>query len=173
MDEAASKTRRSILELRLVEVSPSYRGAPNWSAVSIIIDGQELVGESSDVYMGGTFDPEDELGGGFGWEPERILGPNSPLLPTSQARRVAVYTCSCGEVGCGNRAPIISETNGIVFWNDVRAVTAYFTGPDTYEEPEDFNDISDYFSARAPRADFSFDSTQYRAEIARATIAFL
>ena len=68
-------------------------GRPDWPVVRVLVDGQ---------------DPFAAVAPGWrGFDPAKMLGPRSPLLPADQGRRVAVYCCSCGEPGCGVIAPVI------------------------------------------------------------------
>jgi len=72
------KTLQLRIELRKPE-------RPNHPVVTILIDGEDVLGDMSGGFIG--FDPADILDSGA-------------LIPTDPPRRVAVYRCSCGEAGC-------------------------------------------------------------------------
>lgn len=120
----------------------------DYPVVTILIDGQDLV----------TFS-----GQGFkGFDPEEILGPNSPLLPPDPWRRVAVYRCSCGIPGCGVVAPlIVKRIDGRIVWTDFRDYTGVFNGPTAKADPDGGRALA--------QADLVFDAYQYSAEIQRAS----
>jgi hypothetical protein len=124
---------------------------PDYPLVTILIDGRDVLAQ------GHSF---------IGFDPEVILGHDSPLLPSDQPRRVAVYRCTCGEPGCGVVAPRISEINGWIAWTDFRDYTGVFVGPTVAEwaAEEELN-----AGTRLPLPEMYFDRKQYRAEVARAT----
>lgn len=77
----AARGGLSVLSLRFQIVG----NRPDWPVVSVLVDGQ-------DPFAAAT-------SGWRGFDPEKMLGPDSPLLPADLGRRVAVYCCSCGEPG--------------------------------------------------------------------------
>jgi hypothetical protein len=99
-----------------------------------------------------------------GFDPAKMLGPESPLLPASQGRRVAVYCCSCAEPGCGVIAPVIvpSPDGRRVSWVDFRDYTGVFVGPDRRVDDDDEGRPWNL-------PDLHFDREQYVAEVARAS----
>jgi hypothetical protein len=101
----------------------------------------------------------------MGWDPDKILGVASPLLPTDPPRRVAVYLCACTNAGCASLAPLIHEAGDYVQWLDVKSLTGVFDEEPTSEHPltADQNRSADY-------AGITFDASQYRSEIARASM---
>lgn len=118
------------------------------------------------ILVGGR-DPFTEVAPGWGgFDPNDILGSDSPLLPVPHGRRVAVYRCSCGEAGCGCIAPIIlpSADGRFVHWLDFGDFVGRFSGPlDTgggIGEPE---------GKPWPLPDFRFRHEQYVGEIERAS----
>jgi hypothetical protein len=115
---------------------------------TILIDGEDLFSHS-------------HSNGFVGFDPDKILGPDQPLLPVAPARRVAVYQCSCGEPGCGVVAPVISGTDTEIRWTDFRDFTGEFDGPLSDEEPEEGRPL--------PIRDITFDAIQYAREVGRAT----
>lgn len=121
---------------------------PDYPVVSILIDGEDLVA--------GT--PQANF---MGFDPAEILGTDSPLLPTTSPRRVAVYRCSCGEAGCGCIAPVISREGSDVVWRDARDFTGVFVGP-TIDR-----DVPDGGSP-LPIPTLRFDAVGYEAEVRRA-----
>lgn len=138
--------------LSVLRLETQTRTRPDWPVVRILVD---------------TVDPFDVVAPGWqGFDPDDILGPSSPLLPTAKPRRVAVYRCSCGEPGCGVVAPIIERTADarLVLWHDFRDYVGLFSGPNvTYPDVE-------FVASRSwdvPR--LVFDAEQYRAEVRRAT----
>jgi hypothetical protein len=87
--QRAAQGGLSVLSLRFEVVDDR----PDWPVVRVLVDGR---------------DPFAAVAPGWrGFDPAEILGPDSPLLPADQGRRVAVYCCSCGEPGCGVIAPVI------------------------------------------------------------------
>jgi hypothetical protein len=119
----------------------------DYPVVTILIDGQDSLALARPGYQG--FDPDD------------ILGAESPLLPVKPGRRVAVYRCSCGEPGCGVIAPRITHrTDGHIIWTDFRDYTGVFAGPTVADEPGGGDHIR--------QASLLFDAQQYTAEVARA-----
>src|SRR5213592_2149624 len=112
-----SETTTRRLDLRFDVPDPER---PDLSVVTILIDGEDLFATAG--------------GPGFvGFPPEAILGRASPLLPSAEPRRVAVYCCCCGEPGCGVVAPLIVDDDGRISWTDFRDYTAVFGGPATFD----------------------------------------
>jgi hypothetical protein len=138
------------LDLRFDLEDPDRRDYP---VLTILVDGQDVLANA----RGTKF---------IGFDPEPMLGPGSPLLPSRDPRRVAVYRCSCGEPGCGVVAPLISETNGRILWTDFRDYTGVFVGP-TVDESVSDEILNDGDPLGLP--DMWFDSLQYRAEVDRAS----
>ena len=102
--------------------------------------------------------------GFVGFDPDKLLGPDDPLLPTEPARRVAVYRCSCGEPGCGVVAPVISGSDTEVRWTDFRDFTGWFDSPLPEDEPEDEPEDGRPLAIR----ELTFDTSEYRREVHRA-----
>jgi hypothetical protein len=125
-------------------------GRPDWPVVRVLADGR---------------DPFSAVAPGWrGFDPDKILGPHSPLLPSDHSRRVAVYCCSCGEPGCGVIAPmIVSSADGRrVSWTDFRDFTGVFVDP-TVESTD--GDEGRPWNL----TDLHFDRKQYVEEIDRAS----
>jgi hypothetical protein len=124
-------------------------GRPDWPVVRVLIDG---------------CDPFSAVAPGWrGFDPEKMLGKHSPLLPSDHGRRVAVYCCSCGEPGCGVIAPVIvpSPDGRCVSWVDFRDYTGVFIDPVVEDRKGDEGRPWNL-------ADLHFDRTQYVEEIERA-----
>jgi hypothetical protein len=122
---------------------------PDWPVVRVLADG---------------LDPFALAAPGWrGFDPAKMLGPRSPLLPADLGRRVAVYCCSCGEPGCGVIAPVIipSPDGRRVSWVDFRDYVGVFTGPVT--ESADGNEGRPW-----DLPDLHFGREQYVAEVERA-----
>jgi hypothetical protein len=103
----------SVLSLRFEVIDDR----PDWPAVQVLVDGR---------------DPFAAVAPGWrGFDPAKILGPDSPLLPADQGRRVAVYCCPCGEPGCGVIAPVIFPwpDGRRVSWVDFHDYTGVFDDP--------------------------------------------
>ena len=76
----------SVLSLRFEVIDDR----PDWPVASVLVDGR---------------DPFTAVAPGWrGFDPAKILGPGSPLLPTDQGRRVAVYCCSWSPSGSSGRS---------------------------------------------------------------------
>ena len=122
----------------------------DWPVVGIKVDG---------------LDPFVEVAKDWrGFDPAKMLGSASPLLPGDLGRRVALYTCSCGEAGCGVIAPfVVSSPDGRrISWVDFRDYVGVFVGP--------LVEDSDKYEGKPWRlTDLHFDREQYEAEVARAS----
>jgi hypothetical protein len=115
MNDAQLAARGGLSVLSLQFEVPGNR--PDWPVVRVLVDGRA---------------PFAAVAPGWrGFDPAKMLGPRSPLLPVDQGRRVAVYCCSCGEPGCGVIAPVIvpSPDGRRVTWTDFRDYVGVFTGP--------------------------------------------
>lgn len=123
---------------------------PDWPVVSIRVDG-------ADPFAG-------VAKGWRGFDPDKILGSDSPLLPVDNGRRVAVHTCSCGEAGCGVIAPYIvaAPDRSQVSWVDFRDYVGVFVRPTA-------RDLEDDEGRPWDLADIHFDRDQYLDEIRRAS----
>jgi hypothetical protein len=145
--QRAARGGLSILSLRFEVVDDR----PDWPVVSVLVDGR---------------DPFAALAPGWrGFDPAKILGPDSPLLPADLGRRVAVYCCSCGEPGCGVIAPVIfpSPDGRRVSWVDFRDYTGVFVDP-AEESLEDGDEGRPW-----DLPDLHFSREQYVSEIDRAS----
>lgn len=143
----ARRSRKPISSLGLSFEVPDDR--PDWPVVSIRVDdGDPFVGVAAEWR---------------GFDPDEILGPQSPLLPRDLVgRRVALYRCSCGFAGDGVIAPVImmSPDRRHVSWVDFRDYTGVFDKPVC-------NGVSDDGHAW-DLPDLHFDYEQYEAEVTRA-----
>lgn len=122
---------------------------PDWPVVGVRVDGQDPFAAVASPW--------------HGFDPEKILGPQSPLLPREPGgRRVAVYRCSCGEAGCGVMAPVIvaSPDRSRVSWVDFRDYTGVFIDPVA-------DDVDTYEGREWGLPDLHFDRRQYEAEVNR------
>jgi len=146
VQQHAARGRFSILSLQFEVVDD----CPDWPVVRVLVDGRDPFATIARDWRG--------------FDPAKMLGPRSPLLPADQGRRVAVYCCSCGEPGCGVIAPVIvpSPDGGRVSWVDFRDYTAVFLGPDRRIDCDDEGRPWDL-------PDLHFDREQYVAEIERAS----
>jgi hypothetical protein len=144
---------RDLNELTL-RVDHALGGTP---VVTVVVDGE-------DVFRG-IHRTRDYIG----FHPDDILGSESPLLPSSLPRRVAVYRCNCGEAGCGVVAPLISGGDGVVSWYDFRDFTGVFVQPSADEPLEEDEELD---ATELPFPEVSFDLKQYREEIDRATASW-
>jgi hypothetical protein len=111
------------------------------------------------------FDGVDFLGGldRVGFDPDVILGTESPLLPALWPSRVAVYQCTCTIPGCGVAAPVIEQVGDLVRWRDIRTFTGVFEGPTETSRRLGTGRL-------LTEREFFFDADQYRQAIARSTI---
>lgn len=90
---------------------------PDWPVVGIKVDGDDPFVEVAKDWRG--------------FDPAKMLGSASPLLPGDLGRRVALYTCSCGESGCGVIAPFVvpSPDGRRISWVEFRDYVGVFVGP--------------------------------------------
>lgn len=95
-----------------------------------------------------------------GFDPEQLLHKGDPLLPVTPPRRVVLYHCGCGVVGCSGRACVISEYDGVARWSGFRR----FVGLDF---PLD-DSLADEDGRPDDLSDIAFDAVQYRTEVERA-----
>lgn len=143
--QLASQGGLSVLSLQFEVVD----NRPDWPVVRVLADGQE---------------PFAAVAPGWrGFDPAKMLGPHSPLLPADQGRRVAVYCCSCGEPGCGVIAPVIvpSPDGRRVSWVDFRDYVGVFVDP--------VRSVGGGEGSPWGLADLHFGREQYVAEIERAS----
>lgn len=144
--QRAARGDLSVLSLRFEVIDDR----PDWPVVSVLVDGR---------------DPFAAVAPGWrGFDPAKLLGRGSPLLPADQGRRVAVYCCSCGEPGCGVIAPVIlpSPDGRRVSWVGFRDYTGVFDDPVTGSLDEDEGRPWDL-------PDLHFGREQYVSEIDRAS----
>jgi hypothetical protein len=132
---------------------------PQTSVFSLTIAPHE--GRLEQPVVGILFDGVDFLASlnRVGFDPDVILGPDSPLLPALWPGRVAVYQCTCTVPGCGVAAPIIEQVGALVRWSDFRTYTGVFEGP---VEVLGRTGRGQLLSDR----EFYFDAEQYAAAIA-------
>jgi hypothetical protein len=123
---------------------------PDWPVVTIRVDGNDPFTKVAKDWRG--------------FDPSKMLGPHSPLVPDDNGRRVAVYQCSCGIAGCGVIAPFIvaSPDRKRVSWVDFRDYVGVFVGPVS-------RDVEDYDGKPWDLPDIHFDRAQYLAEVERAS----
>jgi hypothetical protein len=143
--QLAARGGLSVLSLQFEVVDDR----PDWPVVRVLVNGQ---------------DPFAAVAPGWrGFDPAKILGLRSPLLPVDQGRRVAVYCCSCREPGCGVIAPVIvpSPDGRLVSWTDFRDYVGVFVGP--------VKSVGGGEGTRWDLPDLHFDREQYIAEIERAS----
>lgn len=137
----------------LLNLEVHSRENPDWPVVRILVDG---------------VDPFENVAPGWlGFDPDDILGPESPLLPATGNRRVAVYRCSCGEAGCGVIAPAITRTadQHDILWHDFRNYAGEFFRPLPINPNTDLMGLG----RRWNLPDLRFNARQYVAELARAS----
>jgi hypothetical protein len=123
---------------------------PDWPVVQVLVDGKDPFARAATDWRG--------------FDPAKMLGTHSPLLPEDLGQRVAVYRCSCGEPGCGVIAPVIIPSPDLrrVSWVDFRNYVGIFSDPvaesvDQHEgKPWDLPDLH-------------FDREQYVSEVKRAS----
>lgn len=149
----AARSGLSVLSLRFQIIDDR----PDWPVVSILVDGQDPFAAAKPGWRG--FDPQE------------ILGPDSPMLPADLGRRVAVYCCSCGEPGCGAVAPVIvaSPDKRRVSWVDFREYTGVFAGPVSNCMSTGGGTVDDDGGTPAGLPDVHFGRQQYVEEIQRAS----
>jgi hypothetical protein len=142
----AARSGLSVLSLQFQIVDDG----PDWPVVRVLADGHDPFTAA--------------VPGWRGFGPEKMLGTDSPLLPLGLGRRVAVYSCSCGEPGCGVIAPVIvpSPDGRRVSWVDFRDYVGVFAGPVTESAS-----IAEGTPWDLPN--LHFDRQQYVAEIERAS----
>lgn len=149
MIESARAIEPSVQNIRLKVTFP--KNGSDEPKVTVLIDGKKRLKTFGKRYFR-AFDPDE------------ILGPHHPLLPTESPRRVAVYSCSCGVSGCGVAAPVISADEHFVRWTDFRDYTGHFDGAESYP----FKVADKWSSDSLGPVEFVFDRSQYVTEITRA-----
>lgn len=120
----------------------------DYPVVTILVDGEDVLATRGRP-------------GYIGFDPEQMLGPDWPLLPTRPPRRVALYRCRCGEAGCGVVAPMILTRGDLVVWSDFRDFTGVYDKPIVDQDPDE--------GERIKLSRISFDGAQYRDEVRRAS----
>jgi hypothetical protein len=123
---------------------------PDWPVLTVRVDGKDPFAKVAKDWQG--------------FDPGKMLGPYSPLVPSDNGRRVAVYRCSCGEPGCGVIARfIVASSDGKrVSWVDFRDYVGGFVGPVT-------QDVEDCDGKLWKLPAIHFDRDQYIAEVERAS----
>lgn len=145
--QRSAKSGGSVLSLRFRVLD----ARPDWPVVQFLADGRDPFAEAAPDWRG--------------FDPDKILGFESPLLPVAGlGRRVAVYRCTCGEAGCGVIAPAIvgSPDGSRISWTDFRDYVGVFIDP--VEESSD-----QYEGKPWDLPDLHFDPEQYIAEVTRAS----
>src|SRR5215469_5068259 len=141
----AAEGRLSILSVQFEVVDDERRDYPG---VRFLVDGRDLLAAAAP--------------GSLGYDPTRILGPSSPLLPKDQGQRVALYYCPSDDWGVIAPVIVSSSDSRRVSWVDFRDA-GFFAGP-----IEPFDDAEGGGrSWNLP--DLHFDRAQYVAEIVRAS----
>ena len=142
----ASERRLSVLSLRFQVV----KDRTDCPVVQVLADDRDPFAEYARDWRG--------------FDPAKMLGPQSPLLPVDLGRRVAVYRCSCGEAACGVIAPVIvpSPDGSRISWVDFRDYVGVFAGPLEAS-------VTDHDGKPWDMPDLHFDRRQYIAEIQRAS----
>ncbi len=135
-----------VREVHQIDFRVDAEESPEWPSVTVLVDGEDVIGRAT----------------GFkGFDPDDLFAADGALLPRDPPRRVAVYRCSCGEPGCGCAACQISEHDGAIVWRDFRDVVGVYWKPTVEPDPTG--------GSRHPVPDLTFDATQYRQEVDRAT----
>ena len=136
----------SVLSLHVEVLDPDDQ---DWPVVTIRVDGHDPFAAVAKYWRG--------------FDPAKILGADSPLIPREHGQRVAVYRCSCGEAGCGVIAPFISASSDgrRISWTDFRNYVGVFADPATPGADE-----HEGKPWRLPA--LHFDRDQYLAEVRRA-----
>ena len=119
-----------------------------YPVLKILVDGSEKLAGRGHQYTG--------------WHPADILGPDSPLLPTEPARRVALYVDAAGGAAAGCLAAYVKAFGDQVAWADFRRFEGVYHAPAIQSNP----DGGDWRIGPAPLV---FDAAQYRAEVQRAS----
>ncbi|WP_328321094.1 hypothetical protein OHA70_23510 [Kribbella sp. NBC_00382] len=143
----ASKATHDLAVLTLEFETP---GVPDWPVLSIRVNGESPFAKVAKDWQG--------------FDPGKMLGRPSPLIPDDAGHRVALYRCSCGEAGCGVIAPFVvaSPDRKRISWVDFRDYVGVFTGPTAPM-------AADHDGKPWQLPDLHFDYAQYVAEVQRAT----
>lgn len=98
-------------------VVASHDGRPNLPDVDIHVDGRPAF--------------FDVAPGWKGFDPDHMLGADSPLLPVPGGRWVALNRCTCGEPGCGTIAAWVEPSGDgtRVTWSNFRDFVGVFHHP--------------------------------------------
>lgn len=123
---------------------------PDWPVTEVLINGEDPFVRVAQDWRG--------------FDPPKIVGRESPLIPVPEGRRVAVYQCSCGVAGCGVIAPVIvASTDGKrISWLDFRDYTGVFIDPVA-------DGVAEVEGRPWDLPDIHFDREQYVAEVERAS----
>jgi hypothetical protein len=142
-----SKATRDLAVLSLEFEMP---GVPDWPVLSIRVNGESPFEKVAKDWQG--------------FDPGKMLGPPSPLIPDDIGNRVALYRCSCGEAGCGVIAPFVvaSPDRKRISWVDFRDYVGVFIGPTAPSSAK-------YEGKPWRLPDLHFEYAQYVAEVQRAT----
>lgn len=105
-----------------------------------------------------------------GWSclPASELLAADALRPTVPPRRIALYGCGCGELGCTNVTAVVERDGWLVRWRDLVSVTGWPYGavPDD-EDPDPAQD--EELVHRLDLPDLAFAADEYAAVVAEAT----
>ncbi len=96
-----------------------------------------------------------------GFKSAEMFGDAAPLLPREAPRRVAVYRCNCSYAECEAITCRIEEQAGRIYWSDFRSFSGVFYGPLARDITNDGRALD--------IPDLTFASSQYLAEVRRAT----
>lgn len=145
MNDASKATH----DLAVLTLEFEVLGVPDWPVLSIRVNGENPFEKVAKDWQG--------------FDPGKMLGRPSPLIPDDTGRRVALYRCSCGEAGCGVIAPCIvaSPDRKRISWVDFRDYVGVFIGPTAPGS-------AGYDGKPWDLPDLHFEYAQYVAEVRRA-----
>lgn len=153
------------LKFDLLDVGLVGKASDGELVVTILVDGRNVLARPLTDRLLRSPESVSKASDMIGFAPDRILGGQSPLLPTTEPRRVALVRCSCGYAECRSTTAVISGDDAIVSWSRF----VHFEEKAVFYAPTDADDPDDASGTPLALETLTFAADAYRAEVARAT----